>query len=80
MVFTGNDEGLAVASDLESAGVSVITVDAREGVTVVSASGRKDRVEKHIMRTLKSIRFEAPQTEATAVITGNKKARCTSTR
>lgn len=41
---------------------------------------RKDRVEKHIMRTLNSIRFEEPAAGATAVITGNKKARRTSTR
>lgn len=41
---------------------------------------RKDRVEKHIMRTLKSVRFSAPVAEATAVITGNRKVRRTSTR
>ncbi|MCK5943143.1 MAG: hypothetical protein KAI24_14280 [Planctomycetes bacterium] len=39
---------------------------------------RKDRVEKHIMRTLNSVRFTEP--EATAVITGNKESRRTSTR
>lgn len=45
VVFTANAEGDQTASDLRSAGVDVTVVDARSGLTIVSADGSKDRVE-----------------------------------